>query len=177
MEERRPMTMTRREHLIGLGATGVTLAAAGTATMAPADGHSPTEHVVEMLNVDPDNMRKRQVFLPEILRVNVGDTVTFKSVDRGHNSQVDEDMMPEGGTMWEGGIGEDITITIEAEGAYGYYCTPHRTVGMVGLLLVGNTLENYEDLKDVRQRGQARRRWEEIFDAADAIVEEARAEA
>ena len=128
------MKITRRAHLIGLGATGVALA---TGTGAAADGHSPTEHVVEMLNADPENSRKRQVFIPEVLRVNVGDTVTFKAVDRGHNSQVDEDMMPEGGTMWEGGINEDVTVTIEAEGAYGYYCTPHRAAGMVGLLLVG----------------------------------------
>ena len=168
------MKMTRRDSLIALGATGVAAAVGGTTALA--DGHA-TEHVVEMLNQDPDNPRVRMVFRPQILQVNPGDTVKFVAADRGHNTQVDEDMMPDGGTMWESGIGEDVEVTIDVEGAYGYYCTPHRTVGMVGLILVGNAVANYEDLKDVRMRGQAKKRWEEIFDEADALVEASRAEA
>ena len=167
------MKMTRRDSLLAIGATGLTAAVGGTAALA--DGHA--EHVVEMLNQDPDNPRARMVFKPQILQVSPGDTIKFVAVDRGHNTQVDEDMMPEGGTMWESKLGEDFEVTIDAEGAYGYYCTPHRTVGMVGLILVGNALENYDDLKGVRMRGQAKKRWESIFDEADAIVEAARAEA
>ena len=171
------MSITRREHLAGLAAAGLTLTIGGRVSADSHAAEGAMEHVVEMRNSDPDNPRKRQVFVPEILQVNPGDTVKFVSADPGHNSEVDEDMMPEGGTMWEGKINEDITVTIDVEGAYGYYCTPHRTAGMVGLILVGSALENYEALKDVRQRGQAGRRWEEIFEQADSIVEEARSTA
>ncbi len=171
------MNMTRRSHLKLLGASGL-VAASGAPLLA--DSHAaaePMEHTVQMLNQDPDNPRARQVFSPRILHVQPGDTVNFVSTDRGHNSQSDEDMMPEGGNAWEGDINGDVSVTFDVEGAYGYYCTPHRSAGMVGLILVGNELANYEAIKDVRQRGQAKKIYDEIFAEADALVEEIRGNA
>ena len=166
------MKTTRREHLVFLGGAGV---AALAGLPAAADGHGAME--IQMLNKDPEVPRKNMVFAPDLITIQPGDTLKFVSVDRGHNVQTDEDMIPEGGTEFESAINEDVEVTIDVEGAYGIYCTPHRSAGMVGLILVGNALENYEDLKDVRQRGQAKKRWEALFEMADPIVEELRANA
>ncbi len=171
------MRITRRDGLKYLGATGLVTLAGSPLLAQTEETAEPMEHMIEMLNQDPENPRLRQVYNPRILHIQPGDTVTWVSVDRGHNSEVDEDMMPEDGTMWEGAINEDISVVMEVEGAYGYFCTPHRTAGMVALLLVGNELANYEDLKDVRQRGQAARIWDAIFEEADPMVEEIRANA
>ena len=129
------MKQTRRAHLAMLGGTAT--AALVPASLATADETTaePQVHLVEMLNVDPDDKKKRQIFKPTVLRAMPGDTVRFVATDRGHNSQVDENMMPEGGDMWEGKINEEIEITVTADGTYGYYCKPHRSVGMVGLIL------------------------------------------
>ena len=165
------MKFTRREHLALLGGTA---AAATLPAALSAESHAePKTVVIEMLNVDPDSKRDRQVFKPAVVHVNVGDTVKFVSTDRGHNTQVDEDMMPDGGDMWESKINEDIEFVVETEGAYGYYCKPHRSVGMVGLLLVGDAAASLEELKDVRQRGKAKQRYEDYFEQAEAILAEA----
>jgi len=54
------------------------------------------EHVVEMLNKDPEGTRRRNLYAPEIVYVQPGDTVTFKSTDRGHNVETIKGMIPEG---------------------------------------------------------------------------------
>lgn len=160
------MKITRREHL---GLLAGAAAAAVLPGAARADGHAVV-HEVMMMNRHPENGRERNVFVPDIVRANVGDTIKFIATDRGHNSQADEDMAPEGGTTWRGRINEEVEVVVEAEGAYGYYCQPHRTTGMVGLILVGDVSGNYEAAKAARQRGKARQRYEDIFARADEML-------
>ena len=57
---------------------------------------SAVEHVVQMLNKHPDDKKKKMVFYPNILQVNAGDSVTFESVDKGHNSASIKKMIPDG---------------------------------------------------------------------------------
>jgi pseudoazurin len=160
------MKLTRRQNLVLLGG-------AAAATVLPAGLRAQegggTVHEVQMLNKHPET-NDRQVFYPDLLQVEPGDTVRFLSVDNGHNSQVNEDLMPEGGETWEGRINQDVEVTLETEGAYCYYCLPHRTAGMVGLILVGDPSSNYEAVKDGRFRGLARRRYEDIFARADELL-------
>ena len=165
------MKITRREHL-GLMAGAAALAVTGSARAESHASDEPMTHIVEMLNADPDNSRERNVFKPAVIRAKVGDTVKFVNADRGHNSQVDDKMMPEGGAEWKGRINEEVEVTFEEgmNGAYGYYCQPHRATGMVGLILVGDVSGNYEDLKGARQRGKAKARYAAIFEEADAIL-------
>lgn len=158
---------TRRDHLKMLAGASAAAAAIGAPIRALAQG---TVHEVQMLNADPEDPSQRQVFEPPVLQVQPGDTVRFVPTDRGHNSRVDEDMMPEGGQTWDGAINEEVEVTFETEGTYGYYCTPHRSAGMVGLILVGDASVNYEEAKGTRQRGRAAQRYEEYFAMADEMV-------
>ena len=127
------------------------------------------DHRVEMLNKDPET-GERNVFEPALLQIEPGDTVTFVPTDRGHNAVSSEGMVPEGGTTFEGGINEEITVTFDTEGTYGYNCVPHYGQGMVGLILVGDASVNYEEAKAVNQRGRAKKVYEELFAEADALV-------
>lgn len=127
-----------------------------------------TAHDVEMLNVHPENRRLRQVFFPRVLAVQPGDTVNFLATDRGHNSATVDGMIPEGAEGWDGKINEEVSATFEVPGFYGYQCTPHASVGMVGLIVVqgDGMMDNYEAAQGVRQRGRARSAWEEIWEEA-----------
>ncbi len=158
------MKQTRREHLMMLGA-GV--AAAATPTVAMAEG---TVHEVQMLNKHPDDKKKKNVFMPDIVRAMPGDTIRFVSVDKGHNSVSDKNMMPEGAEGWESKLSKDFEVTLTVEGTYGYYCTPHRSLGMVGLILVGDPSSNYEACKAAKQKGKAKKVYKDIFERADAML-------
>lgn len=136
-----------------------------------AESHGGTVHEVEMLNQNPDNPRQRMVFSPRVLVVQPGDTVKFLPTDRGHNSQSIDDMIPTGTEGWEGAINGEVEVTFDTPGFYGYQCKPHQTVGMVAAIIVAGegALDNLEDAKGVRQRGQAKKVWAEIFDEIDAL--------
>ncbi|RED12857.1 pseudoazurin [Pontivivens insulae] len=137
-----------------------------------ADGHSAV-HEVAMLNRDPDDPRRRMVFGPTILEVKPGDTIKWLATDRGHNAASTDGMIPEGAEAWNGRINEEIEVTLNVPGVYGYHCTPHQTQGMVGLIVcraeVGDVPENLEAAKEVRQRGRAAQAWEQIWEDAEAM--------
>jgi pseudoazurin len=98
---------------------------------------------VQMLNTGPDGV---MVFEPAVLSVNPGDSVTFKATNPGHNSESMEGMMPEGAEGWQGGMGQDVTVTFDQDGVYVYQCTPHLMMAMVGVIKVGSG-SNLEDIK------------------------------
>jgi pseudoazurin len=165
------MSHSRRTHLKLLGA-GLGLGAIPR-VLQGADGTAaatPVTHVVEMRNKHPEDSKRRNVFVPDIVRANPGDTIRFVTVDKGHNSASDDTMLPAGGQRWDGSISQDVEVTLTTEGAYGYYCTPHRSMGMVGLILVGDVSGNYDAVKAVRQRGKAKAVYDDIFARADALL-------
>ncbi|MEM1387839.1 MAG: pseudoazurin [Pseudomonadota bacterium] len=134
-------------------------------TKAFADGHS---HTVEMLNKHPDDPSLRMVFNPRILSVEAGETVLFTSVDKGHNSESIDGMLPEGAEEWKGRISQDVTVTFDKPGIYGVQCTPHLSMGMVALVIVEGEgkLDNMEEAKGARLRGRAGRVMEELWEEA-----------
>ena len=97
---------------------------------------------IQMLNKDPDNRKLRNVFRPAVIRINPGDTIRFISVDRGHNSQSLPGMIPEGAEEWSSKVSQDFELTLKVPGVYGYRCTPHFALGMVGLIVVAGKAES-----------------------------------
>ncbi len=132
--------------------------ASGSIATATAD-----EHEVLMLNRGEAGI---MVFEPAILRIEPGDTVRFVAEDKGHNSESIDGMTPPGATAWHGAINEEIVVTFDVEGAYGYRCTPHYGMGMVGLILVGDDLDNLAAAGEVRHPGKAQRVFEGLLEQA-----------
>ncbi|MEM7519606.1 MAG: pseudoazurin, partial [Pseudomonadota bacterium] len=133
-----------------------------------ADGH--TMHTMEMLNKNPDNPRERMVYYPRVMRIKAGDSVMFKSVDRGHNAELLEDMAPEGAEEFSTKVGDDAEVTFATPGVYGIRCTPHYSTGMVGLIVVEGEgmLDNLEAAKGARHRGKAKKVFSDIWEEAEA---------
>ncbi|MEJ6396067.1 pseudoazurin [Gymnodinialimonas sp. 2305UL16-5] len=160
-----PIDPNRRTFILTASAFGS--AVAGASGMAFANVTPSTEagaHAIMMLNAACGDDQSPNVFEPPILRVNVGDVVTFVPTDEGHNTASRRGMIPEGAEAWNGGIDEAVTMELTVPGVYGYVCTPHYEVGMVGLIVVGDDLSNLEAVRAVRQRGQARTAFHELFD-------------
>ena len=98
---------------------------------------------VKMLNQGPEGY---MVFEPSVLKINKGDTVTFIATDAAHNSASIEGMIPPGASTWNGSLSQDITVTFDVEGIYGYQCTPHAMMAMVGIIEVGKSKSNLESV-------------------------------
>lgn len=101
------------------------------------------EHTVEMKNMGADGP---MVFEPAVIKVAVGDTVNFVLIDQLHNSESVEGLTPEGSVTWQGGMNQNISVTLDKEGVYVYQCTPHVMLGMVGVIVAGEPV-NLEAIK------------------------------
>ncbi|MBL6745790.1 MAG: pseudoazurin [Pseudomonadales bacterium] len=100
---------------------------------------------VTMLNQGADGV---MVFEPSVLKISVGDTVTFKPTNPGHNSASIAGMIPTGAESWDGGMSQEVKVTFTEEGTYVYQCTPHLMMAMVGVIAVGDASVNLSQVKD-----------------------------
>ena len=105
------------------------------------------DQTVEMLNrLNKESM----VFEPKIVRVNVGDTVLWKATDKGHNVEFIKKGVPEGVGKFKSKYNKDTEYKFTIPGIYAYWCTPHKNMGMIGFVVVGEDKSNLEDIKKLK---------------------------
>ena len=110
---------------------------------------------VKMLNKLDD---RSMVFDSEIVRVNSGDTVFWESTDPGHNVQfISKNGVPEGEEKFKSKVGKDAEYTFTTPGIYAYWCVPHKTMGMIGFVIVDNDLSNLDSIKKVKFIGKSKK--------------------
>lgn len=88
-------------------------------------------------------------FDPVGLHVQPGETVSFELVSGAHsatayhpdNTGARRRRIPEGAPPWDTGVWSEAgtvrNVTFETPGTHDYYCIPHKAVGMVGRVVVG----------------------------------------
>jgi pseudoazurin len=152
-------TLSRRS--LGLG---LALLLSGIAAPAMAE-----THIVKMYTFDAAVSDQADFFDPPLIQVAVGDTVKFEATQSGHNTASKKGMIPEGAESWNSPMDVDFEITFTADGTYGYICSPHYSVGMVGLVLVGDYKTNLDQVRKVKHRGKAKKAFRALFKEVDAI--------
>jgi len=110
---------------------------------------------VEMLNkLDKETM----VFSPKIANIDIGDTVFWKAIDPGHNvSFMMKGGVPEGIDKFKSKIGKDTEYTFSVPGIYAYICVPHKSMGMIGFVIVGDDLSNIDSIKSIKYIGKSKK--------------------
>lgn len=104
---------------------GLLAAAVASASWAVAMGSAVAEEVVvEMLNRTPDG--GRFAYAPAIVRIEPGDTVVFRPTTRGHNAVSIDGMVPDGADPIAVGYNQEVSVTFDAPGLYGFMHTPRR---------------------------------------------------
>lgn len=117
--------------------------AAAAMTMFAAAPAFAENFEVHMLNKGAEGA---MVFEPAYVKANPGDTITFMPIDKGHNVESIKDMIPEGVAAFKSKINENYTLTVTEPGAYFVKCTPHYSMGMVALIVVGDNPGNLEQI-------------------------------
>ena len=102
---------------------------------------------IEMLNKLGKEM---MVYSKKVARVDVGQTVLWKATDKGHNVQFIKGGVPQGVEKFKSKMNVDVEYTFKVPGIYAYWCTPHKTMGMIGFVVVGNDKSNIEDIKKIK---------------------------
>lgn len=115
---------------------------------------------VQMLN---KGEKGAMVFQPDLVKIAVGDTVTFRSVDKGHNVEGIASMMPAGAPAFKSKLSETFTQTFSAPGIYAVKCDPHYGLGMVALVVVGDDVSNLEALKAAKNPKKPQDHFDALF--------------
>ena len=115
---------------------------------------------IEMLNkLDNEYM----VFSQKIVKVDSGDTVFWKSIDSGHNVEFIKDGVPEGVGKFKSKLSKDIEYKFTIPGIYAYWCTPHKSMGMIGFVIVGNDLSNMDSIAKIKYSGKSKKIAKELI--------------
>ncbi|MBO1360454.1 pseudoazurin [Acetobacter sacchari] len=118
---------------------------------------------VQMVNTSSDG---GPGFSPDIVRIAPGDSVHFVASSPGHTVQSIPNMVPEGAQAFSSNASEDLTVTFQKPGIYGYKCGPHYMIGMVGVVIVGD-IRNEGAVKKVSHSGMAASAFTTIFEQID----------
>ena len=117
---------------------------------------------VEMLNKQG---KESMVYSQKIIRINVGDSVSWKATTKGHNVEFIKGGVPEGVKKFKSKFNKDADYTFNVPGIYAYWCTPHKTMGMIGFVVVGDDKSNLEAIKKVRFSGKSKKLAKELINS------------
>ena len=113
---------------------------------------------IEMLNKDADG--NKMVFSEEVVKVDVGDTVTWLPSSKGHNVEM---ISSPNKMKFKSKNGKEAKITFETPGIYYYLCTPHKGMGMIGLVVVGDNISNIDDVKKAKAYGKSKKKLKKLL--------------
>ena len=113
---------------------------------------------IEMLNEDSNG--NKMVYSQEIVNIDVGDTVTWLPTSKGHNVEV---IASPNGMSLKSKNGKEVKITFDSPGIYYYWCTPHKGMGMIGLVVVGSDLSNIDDIASAKAIGKSKKKLKSLL--------------
>ena len=96
------------------------------------------------------------VFSKKLVKINVGDTVFWKATDKGHNVEFIKGAVPEGVEKFKSPFNKDVEYKFTIPGIYAYWCTPHKSMGMIGFVVVGNDISNKDSILKTRFYGRSK---------------------
>ncbi len=96
------------------------------------------------------------VFSKKLVKVNVGDTVFWKATDKGHNVEFIKGAVPEGVEKFKSPFNKDVEYKFTIPGIYAYWCTPHKSMGMIGFVVVGDDISNKDSILKTRFYGRSK---------------------
>ena len=113
---------------------------------------------IEMLN---KLGKEKMVYSVKVAKIDVDDKIIWKSVSKGHN--VEFIGMPKGVKKFKTKINKDAEFTFKKKGIYLYQCTPHKAMGMIGLVIVGKDKSNLDKIKKVKLYGKSKKIFKKLL--------------
>tara|TARA_B100001027_G_C16253735_1_gene325795 strand:- start:161 stop:577 length:417 start_codon:yes stop_codon:yes gene_type:complete len=113
---------------------------------------------IEMLNKDANG--NKMVYGQEIVYVDIGDTVTWLPVSKGHNVEM---IASPDNMKFKSKNNKKAAITFQVPGIYYYWCTPHKGMGMIGLVVVGNDTSNIDEISQAKARGKSKKKLKKLL--------------
>ena len=123
--------------------------------------HGMNGTTVEMLNKDADG--NKMVYSQEIVEIGVGQIVKWIPTSKGHNVEIVA--APEGFEIpKKSKNGKEVEMQFDIPGVYYYWCTPHKGMGMIGLVVVGGDISNIDDIASAKAMGKSKKKLKALLE-------------
>ena len=115
---------------------------------------------VEMLNKDAGG--NKMVYSQEIVEIGIGQIVKWIPTSKGHNVEIVA--APEGFEIpKKSKNSKEVEIQFDIPGIYYYWCTPHKGMGMIGLVVVEGDISNIDDIADAKAMGKSKKKLKKLI--------------
>ncbi len=119
------------------------------------------ELIIDMLNKRDDG--EKMVYSQDIAKIAVGDSIKWLPTNKGHN--VEFVGGPEGYSLpKKSGLNKEVSITFDKPGVYLYVCTPHKVMGMIALVVVGDDISNKDAISKLKMMGRGKKKLKALID-------------
>ena len=134
----------------------------GMVLSAKAEEKEPL--IIEMLN---KRGKEKMLYGQDVVKIDVGQTITWTPDSKGHNVQFVS--VPEGVEKVKSKLSKEFSYTFEQEGVYLYVCTPHASMGMIGVVVVGDSDVNLDEVLDYKFRGKSKKKFKKIAKSLEDV--------
>ena len=134
----------------------------GMVLSAKAEEKEPL--IIEMLN---KRGKEKMLYGQDVAKIDVGQTITWTPDSKGHNVQFVS--VPEGVEKVKSKLSKEFSYTFEQEGVYLYVCTPHASMGMIGVVVVGESDVNLDEVLDYKFRGKSKKKFKKILESLEGV--------
>ena len=112
------------------------------------------DETIEMLNKQG---KESMVYSKKVVRIKSGDTVNWIATTKGHNVEFIKGGVPEGVEKFKSKFNKDAQYKFIIPGIYAYLCTPHKSMGMIGFVIVDDNKTNLDEIKKIRFSGKSKK--------------------
>ncbi len=134
----------------------------GMVLSAKAEEKEPL--IIEMLN---KRGKEKMLYGQDVVKIEVGQTITWTPDSKGHNVQFVS--VPEGVEKVKSKLSKEFSYTFEQEGVYLYVCTPHASMGMIGVVVVGESDVNLDEVLNYKFRGKSKKKFKKIAKSLEDV--------
>ena len=134
----------------------------GMVLSAKAEEKEPL--IIEMLN---KRGKEKMLYGQDVVKIDVGQTITWTPDSKGHNVQFVS--VPDGVEKVKSKLSKEFSYTFEQEGVYLYVCTPHASMGMIGMVIVGESDVNLDEVLDYKFRGKSKKKFKKIVKSLEDV--------
>lgn len=105
--------------------------------------------------------KEKMVYSIKVAKIDLNDKIIWKHISKGHN--VEFIGMPKGVKKFKTKINKKAEYEFKKPGIYLYQCTPHKAMGMIGIVVVGEDKSNLEKIKKVKLYGKSKKIFKELL--------------
>ena len=105
--------------------------------------------------------KEKMVYSIKVAKIDLNDKIIWKHVSKGHN--VEFIGMPKGVKKFKTKINKKAEYEFKKPGIYLYQCTPHKAMGMIGIVVVGGDKSNLEKIKKVKLYGKSKKIFKKLL--------------